>query len=251
MQGGALLPTLQPGKLPPQLAAVASNTQHSHLFPPPCAAIPLPPALWPHSPGPWPLMFLFLQIWDQNRKVKSINLTVLEKHGNVYEDGEAGSPWIHLLPALAGRELGEGVGDGRVAKGALWPFGRVGEGRGRGSPGPVVGALGHAAQQGLTNTSPDQFGCLSWSHSETHLLYVAERKRPKAESFFQSRTPELSSNCADERRDKAVKVCGAQLEVASWSRGWATRPAPTTGQKAGHGARALSRDSESNSQLCR
>ncbi|XP_063742610.1 acylamino-acid-releasing enzyme isoform X4 [Eleginops maclovinus] len=31
----------------------------------------------------------------------------------------------------------------------------------------------------------DQFGCLVWSHSETHLLYVAERKRPKAESFFQ------------------------------------------------------------------
>uniref|UniRef100_A0A667X718 acylaminoacyl-peptidase n=1 Tax=Myripristis murdjan TaxID=586833 RepID=A0A667X718_9TELE len=32
----------------------------------------------------------------------------------------------------------------------------------------------------------EQFGCLVWSHSETHLLYVAERKRPKAESFFQS-----------------------------------------------------------------
>uniref|UniRef100_A0A8L0DRT1 Acylamino-acid-releasing enzyme n=1 Tax=Oncorhynchus mykiss TaxID=8022 RepID=A0A8L0DRT1_ONCMY len=32
----------------------------------------------------------------------------------------------------------------------------------------------------------DQFGCLVWSHSETHLLYVAERKRLKAESFFQS-----------------------------------------------------------------
>uniref|UniRef100_A0A3B4WAV9 acylaminoacyl-peptidase n=1 Tax=Seriola lalandi dorsalis TaxID=1841481 RepID=A0A3B4WAV9_SERLL len=31
----------------------------------------------------------------------------------------------------------------------------------------------------------EQFGCLVWSHSETHLLYVAERKKPKAESFFQ------------------------------------------------------------------
>ncbi|KAL1021623.1 hypothetical protein UPYG_G00015690 [Umbra pygmaea] len=31
----------------------------------------------------------------------------------------------------------------------------------------------------------DHFGCLVWSHSETHLLYVAERKRPKAESFFE------------------------------------------------------------------
>uniref|UniRef100_A0A8B9L589 acylaminoacyl-peptidase n=1 Tax=Astyanax mexicanus TaxID=7994 RepID=A0A8B9L589_ASTMX len=32
----------------------------------------------------------------------------------------------------------------------------------------------------------DQFGCLVWSHSETHLLYVAEKKRPKAESYFES-----------------------------------------------------------------
>ncbi|XP_062854625.1 acylamino-acid-releasing enzyme-like [Trichomycterus rosablanca] len=32
----------------------------------------------------------------------------------------------------------------------------------------------------------DQFGCLVWSHSETHLLYVAEKKRPKTESYFQS-----------------------------------------------------------------
>uniref|UniRef100_A0A8C5H319 Acylamino-acid-releasing enzyme n=1 Tax=Gouania willdenowi TaxID=441366 RepID=A0A8C5H319_GOUWI len=37
-----------------------------------------------------------------------------------------------------------------------------------------------------------QFGCLVWSHSETHLLYVAEKKRPKAESFFQTESPELS-----------------------------------------------------------
>ncbi|XP_075795705.1 acylamino-acid-releasing enzyme isoform X2 [Pelodiscus sinensis] len=55
-------------------------------------------------------------------------------------------------------------------------------------------------------TSMRTFGCLSWSHSETHLLYVAERKRPKAESFFQSKTLELSSDCAEEeRRSKAVK----------------------------------------------
>uniref|UniRef100_A0A8B9RIW0 Acylamino-acid-releasing enzyme n=1 Tax=Astyanax mexicanus TaxID=7994 RepID=A0A8B9RIW0_ASTMX len=33
----------------------------------------------------------------------------------------------------------------------------------------------------------DQFGCLVWSHSETHLLYVAEKKRPKAESYFEVR----------------------------------------------------------------
>uniref|UniRef100_A0A673AQX4 Acylamino-acid-releasing enzyme n=1 Tax=Sphaeramia orbicularis TaxID=375764 RepID=A0A673AQX4_9TELE len=39
----------------------------------------------------------------------------------------------------------------------------------------------------------EQFGCLVWSHSETHLLYVAEKKKPKAESFFQTESPELSS----------------------------------------------------------
>uniref|UniRef100_A0A3B3R6Q7 acylaminoacyl-peptidase n=1 Tax=Paramormyrops kingsleyae TaxID=1676925 RepID=A0A3B3R6Q7_9TELE len=32
----------------------------------------------------------------------------------------------------------------------------------------------------------DQFGSLVWSHSETHLLYVAEKKRPKTESFFEN-----------------------------------------------------------------
>ncbi|KAM9476086.1 acylamino-acid-releasing enzyme-like [Clarias gariepinus] len=60
----------------------------------------------------------FLEIWHQNRKIKSLNLTALKKHGKVYDD--------------------------------------------------------------------DQFGCLVWSHSETHLLYVAEKKRPKTESYFQS-----------------------------------------------------------------
>lgn len=30
----------------------------------------------------------------------------------------------------------------------------------------------------------DQFGSLEWSHSETHLLYVAERKVPKIKSYF-------------------------------------------------------------------
>ncbi|KYO27826.1 acylamino-acid-releasing enzyme [Alligator mississippiensis] len=87
----------------------------------------------------------FLEIWDQNRKVKSINLTGLEKHGSIYED--------------------------------------------------------------------DQFGCLAWSHSETHLLYVAEKKRPKTESFFQSKALELSSSTAEdeeavsrpEKQDKALK----------------------------------------------
>ncbi|NWJ04637.1 APEH enzyme, partial [Crypturellus undulatus] len=72
----------------------------------------------------------FLEVWDQNRKVKSIDLTALDRHGSVYDD--------------------------------------------------------------------DQFGCLAWSHSETHLLYVAEKKRPKAESFFQSKAPELGSSAEED-----------------------------------------------------
>lgn len=50
-------------------------------------------ALWDPQPGPhcssrlpW---HLCPQVWDQNRKVKSIDLTVLDKHGSVYDDGEA------------------------------------------------------------------------------------------------------------------------------------------------------------------
>ncbi|NWR23446.1 ACPH enzyme, partial [Emberiza fucata] len=84
----------------------------------------------------------FLEVWDQNRKVKSIDLTALDKHGSVYDD--------------------------------------------------------------------DQFGCLAWSHSETHLLYVAEKKRPKAESFFQSKAPELGTSDEDtghpKKEDAPVKV---------------------------------------------
>lgn len=60
----------------------------------------------------------------------------------------------------------------------------------------------------------DQFGCLVWSHSETHLLYVAEKKRPKAESFFQTESPELSS-IGDEyeslRLEKKDTVKGEQF----------------------------------------
>uniref|UniRef100_A0A8C7Z588 Acylamino-acid-releasing enzyme n=1 Tax=Oryzias sinensis TaxID=183150 RepID=A0A8C7Z588_9TELE len=55
----------------------------------------------------------------------------------------------------------------------------------------------------------EQFGCLVWSHSETHLLYVAEKKRPKAESFFQ-----LSSSIDEEettRLDRKETVKGEQF----------------------------------------
>jgi acylaminoacyl-peptidase len=35
------------------------------------------------------LMPRYLQVWEKNRKLKSFNLSALEKHGPVYEDGEA------------------------------------------------------------------------------------------------------------------------------------------------------------------
>ncbi|KAM3618441.1 uncharacterized protein V6R79_020412 [Siganus canaliculatus] len=60
----------------------------------------------------------------------------------------------------------------------------------------------------------EQFGCLVWSHTETHLLYVAERKRPKAESFFQTESPELSSLGEEEellRAEKKGTVKGEQF----------------------------------------
>uniref|UniRef100_A0A7N5ZQ28 acylaminoacyl-peptidase n=1 Tax=Anabas testudineus TaxID=64144 RepID=A0A7N5ZQ28_ANATE len=78
----------------------------------------------------------FLEIWSRNIKMKSINLTALNKHGRVYEDA--------------------------------------------------------------------QFGSLVWSHSETHLLYVAERKRPKAESFFQV-GQEIKSELNLNHKKEAVK----------------------------------------------
>uniref|UniRef100_A0A8C4LW31 acylaminoacyl-peptidase n=1 Tax=Equus asinus asinus TaxID=83772 RepID=A0A8C4LW31_EQUAS len=83
----------------------------------------------------------FLEVWEKNRKLKSFNLSALEKHGPVYED--------------------------------------------------------------------DCFGCLSWSHSETHLLYVAEKKRPKAESFFQTKALDIGGSDDEMARlkkpDQAIK----------------------------------------------
>ncbi|XP_030061179.1 acylamino-acid-releasing enzyme isoform X2 [Microcaecilia unicolor] len=107
----------------------------------------------------------FLEVWNKNRKVKSINLTALEKHGKVYED--------------------------------------------------------------------DQFGCLEWSHSETHLLYVAEKKRPKTESFFESKAPELISSIVEEeegmgkpgKTDKTVK--GNQFCLyEDWGEGLVNKSVP-------------------------
>ncbi|XP_053577103.1 acylamino-acid-releasing enzyme isoform X2 [Bombina bombina] len=102
----------------------------------------------------------FLEVWNKNRKVKSINLTALDKHGKVYED--------------------------------------------------------------------DQFGCLSWSHSESHLLYIAEKKCPKAESFFQTGAEELSSGASEEGDDGANKpVKGDQFVLREdWGEGLVNKSVP-------------------------
>ncbi|NWX42038.1 APEH enzyme, partial [Steatornis caripensis] len=75
----------------------------------------------------------------------------------------------------------------------------------------------------------DQFGCLAWSHSETHLLYVAEKKRPKAESFFQSKAPELSASDEDAGRPKKedAPLKGEQFVYREdWGEALSTRSVP-------------------------
>ncbi|XP_068997662.1 acylamino-acid-releasing enzyme isoform X1 [Embiotoca jacksoni] len=76
----------------------------------------------------------------------------------------------------------------------------------------------------------EQFGCLVWSHSETHLLYVAERKRPKAESFFQTESPELSSIGDEEetmRVEKKEAVKGEQFVFhEDWGEGLVSKSCP-------------------------
>ncbi|XP_075040012.1 acylamino-acid-releasing enzyme [Mixophyes fleayi] len=97
----------------------------------------------------------FLEVWDRHRKVKSINLTALEKHGKVYED--------------------------------------------------------------------EQFGCLSWSHSESHLLYIAEKKRPKTKSFFEVSAGDLTAT-----EDEASKpVQGDQFVLhEDWGEGLVKKSVP-------------------------
>ncbi|XP_063797510.1 acylamino-acid-releasing enzyme isoform X2 [Pseudophryne corroboree] len=99
----------------------------------------------------------FLEVWDRNRKVKSINLTVLDKHGKVYED--------------------------------------------------------------------EQFGCLSWSHSESHLLYIAEKKRPKTKSFFEASAGDLSVPSDEDEANKPVK--GDQFVLhEDWGEGLVKKSIP-------------------------
>ncbi|XP_061314211.1 acylamino-acid-releasing enzyme-like [Pezoporus flaviventris] len=101
----------------------------------------------------------FLEVWDQNRKVKSIDLTTLDKHGSVYDD--------------------------------------------------------------------DEFGCLAWSHSETHLLYVAEKKRPKAESFFQRKELHVSDEDMEQPKKEDEPLKGEQFVYhEDWGETLSTRSVP-------------------------
>ncbi|XP_016115237.1 acylamino-acid-releasing enzyme [Sinocyclocheilus grahami] len=75
----------------------------------------------------------------------------------------------------------------------------------------------------------EQFGCMVWSHSETHLLYVAEKKRPKTESYFQG--PETGLLADEEETIKTDKkeetVLGQQFEYyEDWGEALVNKSSP-------------------------
>uniref|UniRef100_A0AAV2LYY0 Acylamino-acid-releasing enzyme n=1 Tax=Knipowitschia caucasica TaxID=637954 RepID=A0AAV2LYY0_KNICA len=76
----------------------------------------------------------------------------------------------------------------------------------------------------------EQFGCLVWSHSETHLLYVAEKKRPKSESFFQTESPGLSALTDEDeplRLEKKATVQGEQFTFyEDWGEALVSKSSP-------------------------
>jgi hypothetical protein len=55
--------------------------------------------------------------------------------------------------------------------------------------------------------STDEFGCFRWSHSDTHLLYVAEKKKPKFKSYFEKRS--ATEKESDVKRVRMYVVCWA------------------------------------------
>ncbi|KAA0713557.1 Acylamino-acid-releasing enzyme [Triplophysa tibetana] len=71
-----------------------------------------------------------------------------------------------------------------------------------------------------------EFGCLVWSHSETHLLYVAEKKRAKTESYFQQR-PETDEeeSMTTVKKDETLK--GQQFEFyEDWGEALVNKSSP-------------------------
>ncbi|XP_056381212.1 acylamino-acid-releasing enzyme [Hyla sarda] len=71
----------------------------------------------------------------------------------------------------------------------------------------------------------EQFGSLSWSHSETHLLYIAEKKRPKTKSFFDAGDSAVTIEEEDECARKTVK--GDQFVLhEDWGEGLVNKSVP-------------------------
>uniref|UniRef100_A0A8C1JBH0 Acylamino-acid-releasing enzyme n=1 Tax=Cyprinus carpio TaxID=7962 RepID=A0A8C1JBH0_CYPCA len=62
----------------------------------------------------------------------------------------------------------------------------------------------------------DQFGCMVWSHSETHLLYVAEKKRPKTESYFQVTNTD----------DHTKRTCFLMIHSTNWGEALVNKSSP-------------------------
>ncbi|XP_065103865.1 acylamino-acid-releasing enzyme isoform X1 [Paramisgurnus dabryanus] len=70
----------------------------------------------------------------------------------------------------------------------------------------------------------DQFGCLVWSHSESHLLYVAEKKRAKTESYFQQ-GPETDEEENIKTKEEVLK--GQQFEFyEDWGEALVNKSSP-------------------------
>ena len=61
-----------------------------------------------------------------------------------------------------------------------------------------------------------QFGCFEWSHAETHLLYTAEKKRPKAKSFFDRKAAEESASKSKDELALVRIVSPSLLKQVFW-----------------------------------
>lgn len=56
------------------------------------------------------------------------------------------------------------------------------------------------------NGFPGEFSCFEWSPCEKKLLYVAEKKQPKAEPFYPSKPKDKDSTVPEEKLPKKVAL---------------------------------------------
>ena len=56
---------------------------------------------------------------------------------------------------------------------------------------------------------PGQFGSFEWSSSEGHLLYIAERKKPKTGGYFDAKAyaEDGEGDGGDSKKDAIQTVC--------------------------------------------